>query len=70
MNWLLPHGLQAYGYTAHAERLRQAILELPAVDDFREYFDPETDAGYGAETFSWTAALLLEVALGDRSLTV
>ncbi len=60
MNWLLQHGLQNYGYTAHAERLRRAIVELPQVGGFREYFDPETGAGYGAEAFSWTAALLID----------
>ena len=45
----------------HAARLRQAIVDLPAVSGFREYFDPETGAGYGAEDFSWTAALLIDV---------
>lgn len=63
MNWLMMHGLVKYGYTGHAARLRQAIVELPAVGGFREYFDPETGAGYGAETFSWTAALLIDVLM-------
>lgn len=61
MNWLLMQGLAAYGYREHAGRLRQAIIQLPTVGGFREYFDPETGAGYGAETFSWTAALLIDV---------
>ena len=60
MNWLLMHGLEKYGYTALAARLRSAIINLPAVGGFREYFDPETGAGYGAEEFSWTAALLID----------
>ncbi len=61
MNWLLMHGLRDYGYTLEAERLRRAIIELPQIGGFREYFDPETGAGYGAEAFSWTAALLIDV---------
>lgn len=61
MNWLIMHGLAAYGYTAHAARLRQAIIELPALSGFREYFDPETGAGCGADVFSWTASLLIDV---------
>ncbi len=67
MNWLLLHGLAAYGFHAQADRLRQAIIDLPAVGGFREYFDPESGAGYGAESFSWTAALLIDVCAGAGS---
>jgi len=28
---------------------------------FREYFDPEDGAGYGARDFSWTAALVADL---------
>ncbi len=65
MNWLLMHGLTAYGYDDLAKRLRGAIIDLPQVGGFREYFDPETGAGYGAEAFSWTAALLIDVLNGE-----
>lgn len=61
MNWLIMHGLTHYGYLDHAARLRCAIFDLPAVGGFREYFDPETGTGYGAEHFSWTAALLIDL---------
>jgi hypothetical protein len=61
MNWLMMHGLQAYGYRALAAELRGAIIDLVGKSGFREYFDPETGAGYGAEDFSWTAALLIDV---------
>ncbi len=67
MNWLLMHGLAAYGYAAHAERLRSAISDLPAVGGFREYFNPDTGAGYGAEAFSWTAALLIDALHGEQA---
>lgn len=65
MNWLLMHGLAAYGYDDLAARLRAAIIDLPRVGGFREYFDPETGAGYGAEAFSWIAALLMDVLHGE-----
>ncbi len=68
MNWLMMHGLQAYGHTAQASALRSAIIGLPRVGGFREYFDPETGAGYGAEVFSWTAALLIDVLYGDQAM--
>ena len=68
MNWLLMHGLQAYGYDEHASALRSAIIDLPRVGDFREYFNPETGAGYGAEVFSWTAALLIDVLYGEQTV--
>ncbi|MDD3916303.1 MAG: trehalase family glycosidase [Synergistaceae bacterium] len=61
MNWLLMHGLRAYGRNDQAERLRRAIAELPAKGGFREYFNPETGEGHGAHRFSWTAALLIDV---------
>lgn len=68
MNWLLMHGLDAYGYGEHASALRSAIVDLPRVGDFREYFNPETGAGYGAEVFSWTAALLIDVLYSEQAM--
>lgn len=67
MNWLIMHGLAAYGYADLAAQLRAAIIDLPQVGGFREYFDPETGAGYGAEAFSWTAALLIDVLNGEQT---
>ncbi len=55
------HGLGKYGYLDHAARLGTSIVDLPTLSRFREYFDPETGAGYGAEDFSWTAALLIDL---------
>ncbi len=65
MNWLIMHGLRKYGFLEHAARLGAAIIDLPALSGFREYFDPETGAGYGAEDFSWTAALLIDLLHRD-----
>ncbi len=52
-------------YVFHAARLGRAIVDLPATSGFREYFDPETGAGYGAEDFSWMAALLSDLLHDD-----
>lgn len=65
MNWLIMHGLRKYGYLDHAARLGTSIVDLPTLSGFREYFDPETGAGYGAEDFSWTAALLIDLLHDD-----
>jgi hypothetical protein len=34
---------------------------------FYEYYDPTTGLGHGSDLFSWTAALLLDVVLEDRT---
>ncbi len=66
MNWMLYHGLNRYGHPALAARLRSDSLELVRRYGFWEYFNPwknlpagETN-GYGANQFSWTAALTLD----------
>ncbi len=61
VNWLLMHGLRDYGFSAYAERVRRAIVELPRDHGFYEYFNPETGQCHGTNQFSWTAALLLDV---------
>lgn len=63
-NWLLYRGCRAVGEEEKAEELRAAILELVRASGFREYYDPHGDDGYGADRFSWTAALYLDVAMG------
>ena len=63
-DWLLYRGCRAVGADAFAEDLRRSVLELVAANGFREYFDPHGTSGYGADRFSWTAALFLDLALG------
>ncbi|MDX1637534.1 MAG: trehalase family glycosidase [Balneolaceae bacterium] len=53
MNWRLCPGLDRYGYTGYADRIRRSILQLSNREGFREYFDPDDGRGYGAEGFSW-----------------
>jgi hypothetical protein len=59
------HGLEAYGYRDHAQRLRKTIIELCRNKGFHEYFEPFTGDGLGSNLFSWSAALLLDVLIED-----
>ena len=65
-NWLLYRGARALGHRAVAADLRRAVLELVGANGFREYFDPHGGNGYGADRFSWTAALYLDL-MSDTS---
>jgi len=66
MNWMLYHGLRRHGHAALADRVRADALELVRRFGFWEYYDPWKElsageaGGYGADRFSWTAALTLE----------
>ena len=61
MNWLIIDGLLRYGYTDEAKALTKTTLRLVEQSGMREYFDPLTGKGLGAENFSWTAALALDL---------
>jgi len=67
MNWLLYHGLLRNNQPELAAQLRSESLELVQRFGFWEYYDPwknlpdnKQHAGYGANQFSWTAALALD----------
>jgi neutral trehalase len=65
MAWVIAEGLRDYGYGDLAEELRLRVLELVEHAGFSEYFSPLTGVGYGADDFSWTAALVVDLlALG------
>lgn len=69
MNWAIIEGLRSAGAagiagaTELADRLRDRTLELVGTSGFSEYFSALTGAGYGADEFSWTAALAIDLAL-------
>ena len=60
-NWLVMDGLRRYGYTDHADALRETSLEMVEKSGFAEYFDPNTGEPLGAHNFSWTAALTIDL---------
>ena len=61
MNWLIIQGLKRYGYNEHAAALTESTLEMVAKNGSYEYFDPLTGEAAGAENFSWTAALTIDL---------
>jgi hypothetical protein len=69
MNWMLRRGMQLHGHHGQAEELRGAMLRLIHAAGHYEYFHPTTGKGLGAPSFSWTAALSLDM-LADRSAPV
>jgi hypothetical protein len=60
-NWLMWLAARQAGLTELADRIAGASLALVAEHGFREYFDPLTGEGLGADRFSWTAALTLDL---------
>jgi glycogen debranching enzyme len=61
-NWLIIDGLKRHGYEDHAATLRDSTLEMIAQHGFSEYFSPLDGSPAGAQNFSWTAALAIDLA--------
>jgi glycogen debranching enzyme len=60
-NWLVIQGLRAIREVRLAGELRARTLRLIEQSGFGEYFSPLTGERRGADEFSWTAALTLEL---------
>ena len=60
-NWLIIDGLERYGYQDHADALKQSTIEMLQRHGFFEYFSPLDGSPAGAQDFSWTAALALDL---------
>ena len=67
-NWLIIDGLERYGFKHHAAALMDSTLEMVAQNGCREYFNPITGEGLGAENFSWTAALTIDLLKRHRQV--
>ncbi len=67
INWMIYLGLQQYNKTIQAEKLYNNTIELIEESGMYEYFDPRPNGesnpkrGIGADAFSWTAALYLDL---------
>jgi hypothetical protein len=61
LNWLLGRGLRQQGLVEQAEVLERTTIDLVARSGMREYFDPVTGDGLGADDFSWTAAAVIDI---------
>ena len=52
-NWFIFQGLRRYGFEKEASAIRESTHALLSKSGFREYFDPQTGEGFGAESFTW-----------------
>jgi len=52
-NWLIHKFLLGKGYYQEANHLIKSIRKLIEKSGFREYYNPFTGEGYGAENFTW-----------------
>ena len=59
VNYMIARGFAEAGDAIRAEKLRSDTAQLVETSGFAEYFSPETAAGAGGGTFSWTAAIWL-----------
>jgi glutaredoxin len=62
MCWYMVDGLRQYGMNETADWIRDSMLQLVVEHGFYEYYEPETGKGLGADSFSWTAALFIDLA--------
>lgn len=61
VNWMLYKGLRSYGLHEDAETLKKAIIDLVEEHGFYEYYNPLSGKGLGADNFSWSAALVIDL---------
>lgn len=64
MNWLLADGLERNGEEKEAKRLRERTIDMIVRGGMQEYFSPFDAEPAGADDFSWTAALLIDMLVG------
>jgi hypothetical protein len=64
-NWAIVEGLRAQGLVAEAGDLGDRTLAMVEQGGFAEYFSPTDGSGHGAPEFSWTAALVIDLASGE-----
>ena len=62
VNWYLARGLRRHGRADLAHRIEDRSVELVERAGFREYYNPHTGEGHGAEGFSWSALVLDMIA--------
>lgn len=60
-NWLIIDGLNRYGYTELADEIKNRSIAMVDNSGPYEYFDPLNGKGIGADNFSWTAALTIDL---------
>jgi hypothetical protein len=61
-NWFIINGLRRYGFNAEADSLTASTLNLVNQSGFYEYYGPTNGSAHGANNFSWTAGLIIDLA--------
>jgi glycogen debranching enzyme len=64
-NWYVARGLRRHGRADLATMIEDRSVDLVEKSGFREYYDPGTGEGFGAEHFSWSALVLDMLASRD-----
>lgn len=57
-NWFVIQGLLRYGYRKEAESIYRSSVHLLKQSGLREYYDPLTGQGHGAQGFTWGGLVL------------
>lgn len=57
-NWFLHQFLMEKGYRQEATRMVESIKDLIRKSGFREYYNPFTGEGYGANDFTWSGLVV------------
>jgi hypothetical protein len=65
-SWLIWRGLVRLGYEQEAATLARGITDTVLREGLREFYDPHTGRGMGAEDFAWSA-LALELLNPDNA---
>jgi glycogen debranching enzyme len=58
VNWYLYWGLRAHGYPDLATELAKRSVAMVGLGGMREFFNPFSAEGYGAQDFAWTGLVL------------
>jgi glycogen debranching enzyme len=61
INYMIADGLKLAGETATADKIVKCSLDLIDYGGFAEYYDPRDGAACGGATFTWTAAMVIEL---------
>jgi len=66
VNYLIADGLLVGGQEAMARRIQRASLALIEHGGFAEYYDPISGEPCGGSSFTWTAAMVMEIVAAEQ----
>lgn len=61
VNYMIADGLERAGQTAMADRINRDCLRLIEKSGFAEYYGPIDAESCGGDSFTWTAAMVIEI---------